>query len=304
MAARARPEGQRPTLSERLAERTLLVIDGATGTELERRGAPMSLPLWSSLALVHTPELVVAVHADYVAAGADVITANTFRTQRRSLERGGWGDRAGELTRQAVSLAREAASGAGGGRPIWVLGSAPPLEDCYRPDLVPGDDALQREHAEHAAHLAAAGVDAIAVETMSCAREAAAATRAARETGLPVLVSFVCWNGARLLSGEPLREALDATLPESPAAVLVNCLPPSNVHACLPALRGTGLAFGVYPNLGAPGNPPDSARSEDCTPAVFAELAAGWRASGASLIGGCCGTTPAHIGAWVQRARN
>lgn len=304
MASHASLERPRPTLSERLADRSLLVIDGATGTELEQRGAPMSLPLWSSLALVHAPELVTAVHADYVAVGADLITANTFRTQRRNLERGGWGHRAGELTRRAVELARDATGSAEKKRVISVLGSAPPLEDCYRPDLVPDDDALRREHSEHAVHLAEAGVDAIAVETMNCKREAVAATRAARETGLPVLLCFACWDGARLLSGESLREALDAAIAEEPEAVLVNCLPPSNVDPCLRVLRDTGLPFGVYPNLGAPGDSPKAARSEDCTPTEFAELMSGWRACGASLLGGCCGTTPAHIDALVQRTRN
>jgi S-methylmethionine-dependent homocysteine/selenocysteine methylase len=288
----------------RLAGPNPLVLDGATGTELERRGAPASLPLWSAHALLHAPELVASIHADYAAAGADLLTANTFRSQRRNLERAGCGERGGELTRLAVDLARSAARQVARGRNVFVLGSAPPLEDCYRPDLVPGAAALQREHAEHAEHLAAAGVDAILVETMNCVREAAAALRAARATGLPALVSFACWDGPRLLSGEPLGDALAAALPEEPAAVLLNCLPPSNVAACLPVLRDCGRPFGVYPNLGAPLDEAGLARSEACEPDAFGDLAAEWRATGASILGGCCGTTPAHIHALAQKLRN
>jgi S-methylmethionine-dependent homocysteine/selenocysteine methylase len=291
-------------LAARLAGADLLLLDGATGTELERRGAPVSLPLWSSHALLHAPELVTAIHAEYAAAGADLLTANSFRSQRRNLERGGLGERARELTALAVQLARSAAREVAAEREVFVLGSAPPLEDCYRPDLVPDAAALSREHAEHAEHLAAAGVDAILVETMNCVREAVAAVHAARATGLPVLVSFACWDGPRLLSGQPLAEALSAVLPEEPAAVLLNCLPPSNVAACLPLLRDCGRRFGVYPNLGAPLDEAGRTRSEACEPEAFAELALGWRASGASLLGGCCGTTPAHIDALAQKLRS
>lgn len=293
-----------PDLPTRLAGERALVLDGATGTELERRQVPTSLPLWSAHALIQAPDLVAAIHADYAAAGADILTANTFRTQRRTLARGGWGDRAGELTSLAVELARRAALPFAGERRVHVVGSAPTLEDCYRPDLVPDDAALRREHAEHAEHLAEAGVDAILVETMNTVREAAAALRAARATGLPALLSFVCWNGARLLSGEPLCDGLAAALPEMPAAVLVNCLPPSNVAACLPVLRDSAFPFGVYPNLGAPVGEAGRERSEECEPTAFAELAVKWRAAGARILGGCCGTTPTHIHALAQRLRS
>jgi S-methylmethionine-dependent homocysteine/selenocysteine methylase len=144
-------------------------------------------------------------------------------------------------------------------------------------------------------------VDAILCETHNCVREARAAARAAGASGLPVLVSFVCWQGATLLSGEPLAEAADALRPLRPAALLVNCLPPSNVAPCLEVLAATGFPFGVYANLGAPDDVAGFRRSEDVPPERFAALAAGWVAAGARLVGGCCGTTPAHIAAIRQR---
>jgi S-methylmethionine-dependent homocysteine/selenocysteine methylase len=292
-------ESAAAALERRLRQRPPLLLDGATGTELERRGVRSALPLWSALGLLEAPGVVRAIHADYVAAGADALTANTFRTQRRALARGGHGARAAELTRLAVELAHEAAAGAP--RRVFVLGSAPTLEDCYRPDLVPDAAALAREHAEHARNLVAAGVDAILVETHNTVREAVAAVRAARDAGAPAWASFVCGEGARLLSGEALGAALDAVAALGPVAVGVNCLPPSAVPACLPVLRAAGLPFSAYANLGEPDDATGFRRREDCAPDEFAGLALAWADAGASAVGGCCGTTPAHVRA-LRRA--
>ena len=200
------------------------------------------------------------------------------------------------------SLARSSA--ASSRRPVAVLGSAPPLEDCFKPERVPDDSTLEREHAEHAENLATAGVDAVLIETMSTIREAVAAARAARAAELPFLVSFVCWEGARLLSGEELAGAIEAVEALAPTAILVNCLPPSNVPACIDVLAGCGRTFGIYANLGIPLDGEEAGRSEDCTPAEFKAHAAVWAARGARIVGGCCGTTPAHLEAVAQHVRS
>ncbi|HIC23042.1 MAG TPA: homocysteine S-methyltransferase family protein, partial [Planctomycetes bacterium] len=156
----------------------LRCIDGATGSELERRGVDLSLPLWSSRALLDAPEVVAEVHRDYLSAGAEAITTATFRTHRRSLEKAGLGERAAELTRQAVEIAMRVRDEE---RPdALVLGSVAPLEDCYRPDLVPDEETCMREHTELMEHLVAAGVDLILIETMNQLGEARAAVQAAR----------------------------------------------------------------------------------------------------------------------------
>jgi S-methylmethionine-dependent homocysteine/selenocysteine methylase len=281
----------RPNLPARLRQGPPLLLDGATGTELEARGVRSELPLWSSHALLEAPDVLSAIHRDYARAGAEALTAASFRTQRRTLARAGLASRAAELTAQAVALARRA------GGDVYVLGSAPPLEDCYRPDLVPDDESLRREHAEHAVNLAAGGADAILAETHNTAREAHAAVTAAAAVGLPVIVSFVCGADACLLSGEPLGEALDEVVPLGPLAVGVNCLPPSAVDACLEVLAASGLAFGVYANLGAPGAEPAAPRSAACSPHDYAIHAQKWLRAGARFVGGCCGTTPAHVSA-------
>ncbi|HEU4430201.1 MAG TPA: homocysteine S-methyltransferase family protein, partial [Myxococcota bacterium] len=164
------------------------------------------------------------------------------------------------------------------------------------------DATLAREHAAHARNLARAGVDAILIETMNSAREAEAALRAAGEAGCPALVSFVCGANARLLSGEPLAEAIARVAPLAPRAVGVNCAPWSDLAGCLPALRACGLPFLAYGNLGAP--LASGGRSHDLSAEGFAEHAMRWVASGARWVGGCCGSEPRHIAALARKLRN
>ncbi len=151
--------------------------------------------------------------------------------------------------------------------------------------------------------LAAAGVDAILVETQNSIREAVAAAAAAVQTGLPVLVSFVCDDGGRILSGERLAQGLAALQPFAPEAVGINCLPAACVEPALTALRNCGRPWLVSPNLGAPGATPDEPRSADLTPSNLARRAVRWCELGARAVGGCCGTTPQHLAAVAGAVR-
>lgn len=301
-------EDRRETVLRRLVTRLrvgpALILDGALGTELERRGVPSTLPLWSANALLTRPDLVREIHAEYVAGGAELLTANTFRTQERTLAKAGLGARAAELTALAVRLAREAARTRAAAGEILVAGSDPPLEDCFRPDLVPHATALATEHAAHARRLSRAGVDLVLSETHNCVDEARAAVIAARDAGLPVLASFVCGPGARLLSGEPLASGVEAVARAGALAVLVNCLPIADVAPCLPVLAASGLPFGVYANLGAPKTPAGEGWQADAPPEAFADAGQTWVAAGARLVGGCCGTRPDHVRALARRLRH
>jgi homocysteine S-methyltransferase len=114
----------------------MTLLDGATGTELSRRGADTGLPLWSARPLVEEPELVVAVHREYLQVGCKVLTACTFRTHARSLRAGGWDGRQDELNQRALELAQKARQQEGR-EGVRIAGSISPLEDCYSPVLVP-----------------------------------------------------------------------------------------------------------------------------------------------------------------------
>jgi len=281
----------------RLTDGPPLLLDSAMGTELARRGSKTVLPLWSAWALLETPETVLAIHRAELSAGAEVLTANTFRTHRRSLEKSGFRERAAELTARAVALARRAASRAG--REVLVAGSLAPLEDCYRPELAPDDAALASEHAAQAQALAVAGADVILAETHNSVRELAAATRAAAATGLPVVTSFVTDGGGRLLSGESIEDAARAAVGAGADAVAVNCVPGRRLAPDLARVASAlqGKPLGAWGNLGPPTDENETRFEAEIPPEDYAALAREWIALGARLVGGCCGTTAAHTAA-------
>ncbi len=264
------------------------------GTELQRRDADTALPLWSAKTLIRDPELVWTIHGDEVAAGADILTANTFRTHARTLGRAGLAARSGELTARAVQLAHQAA--AVPGRDVFVAGSLSPLEDCYRPDLAPDDEALAREHAAQARFLAEAGVDLILAETHNSIREARAAVSAAKATGLPVVLSFVTDGAGKLQSGESIADAVRAVLPLAPDALGINCVPAARLAGDLQVLvsAAPGLALAAYGNLGLPDETRGWAFTEELAPEEYGAAARRWLELGARIVGGCCGTTPEH----------
>lgn len=280
-----------------------LLLDGGVATELQRRGMSVFDPWWTSVAL-RTPEhrhVLREVHAGYVAAGVDVITANTFRTNLRALTRAGCtAAEAVELVAAAVSEARSAAAAAD--RPVRVAGSVAPVEDCYQPDQVPDDRTLRAEHAWHVAAMADAGVDLVLVETMNSAREAAIACAAASRHDLPVYASFVCGDGGRLLSGEPVTEAARRVREAGAAAVLVNCGTTARCADALAALAEAGSTpIGAYPNVEDRSGLPEDVPVDRYVPVrhdagQFGDLVARWCARfDLAVVGGCCGTTPEHL---------
>ncbi len=274
----------------------LLLLDGATGTELDRRGVNISLPLWSAHAILEAPDTLLQIHLDYLRAGAQVITTNTFRTHRRNLEPSGLGERAQELTHRAVEIARQAIKVTG--VRAYVAGSISPLEDSYAPQHTPPAAALTAEHNAMADCLAACGVDVLLVETMNSVNEAVTATRSAVATGRPTLTSIVCGRDGQLLSGEPLSIAAKALTQMHPDALLINCTSAPEMHLPLASLRAnTSLPVGAYGNVGFRDKQGNWVQTDAIKPEVYAAYAIRWRAAGATLIGGCCGTTPAHIAA-------
>ena len=284
------------TLQQALARRTPLILDGAMGTELQRRGVDTGLPLWSANALMSHPEIILQIHRDYIEAGADIITTNTFRTTRRTMRRANLPDRSKQLTANAVALTRQAREGFPE-REILIAGSIAPLEDCYRPDLVPSDRELREEHDELAVRLAEGGVDLLLLETMSTIREAYAACEAATSTGKDVVVSFICNTKGELYSGESLELAVKTISKLNPAAFSINCVSPRHLSHPLQVLTAqSAFPVCVYGNIGAPESEQHGWEfTQDITEEEYASYARTWHKEGVSIIGGCCGTTPAYI---------
>jgi len=283
-------------LTQLLATTSPLVLDGAMGTELQRRGIDTGLPLWSANALMNRREVVLQIHRDYIDAGADIITTDTFRTTRRMFSRANLPDQSERFTALAVDLARQARDSASR-TDLLIAGSMAPLEDCYRPDLVPPDDQLQDEHAELAARLAKGGVDFILLETMNTIREAYAACEAAAATGLDVVVSFICNRAGHLYGGEPLADAIRTITQLKPVGFSINCVSPRFIMPALNIARATtSLPLAVYANVGIPENEQRGWEfTQEIGPEEYTTYAGDWLHSGVSIIGGCCGTTPAYI---------
>lgn len=285
------------SFNKRLQAKEKLLLSGAFGTELTRRGVKTDLPLWSAPANVENPDVVRAIHADYLACNVDLITTNTFRTNRRTLEKISKGaPEARAWTAAACRLAAEARTQSGRDA-VVIGGSMASLEDCYQPQIVPPDAELLAEHAEHAKNLADAGVDFLFIETINCIREAAACMKGATATGLPVIISFVCNMNGDLLSGESIESAVDAVLPYKPVALFTNCAPPNVIDASVTRLlKKTALPVGVYGN--GDGGPDDGAgwafKGKDLS-GSYAEYGKKWWTAGATVVGACCGSNPDYI---------
>lgn len=295
-------------IKRKLDQGELVLLDGAVGTEILRRDVT-----WADHQLKKRPDVVQAIHADYINAGADVISTNTFQLTRRSfldhfknlahMRHIGSPDletRWVDLLRAGVELADGARRGVAGDRPVAIAGALTTLEWCFRPDLAPDPAQARAEYREVIEVFAEAGADLALIETVNSVSEAVAAAQAARDVSIPFWVAFVCDEEGVLFTGESLAEAARALEPLEPDVVLLNCAPPQDISAGLgeliPAWSGP---TGAYPHIGR-FDPPEWLFTDEYPPARYLDVARSWLGSGARVIGGCCGTTPEHIEALAR----
>ena len=287
-------------LQARLGRGEVVILDGATGTELQSRGVPMHGFAWSAAALDTHPDTVRAVHEDYIRAGADVIIANTFSTARHVLEPAGLGDRVRALNERAVALAHEARENAAAGRPVAVAGSI----SSFRTRVTPAD-RLEGSFQEQAELLAGAGVDLIALEMMGDVQQAAPAIRAAAATGLPIWVGFSCLTGrdgvVRAYDDSPFSTALTedlavlAGLPHGDVAVTVmHTLTEDTAPALEIVRRHWSGVTGAYAHSGRWVDP-EWEFDHSVSPDHYLRAARQWVEMGAQIIGGCCAIGPEYI---------
>jgi homocysteine S-methyltransferase len=280
-----------------------VVLDGGLATELERRGADLRDPLWSAKVLVEDPDAIRAVHEAYFEAGADVAISASYQATFEGLAgRGIERDDAAKLMRRSVELAREAAGGdrvvaASVGPYGAMLGNGAE----YTGDYDRNEDELVEFHVPRIEALAEAEPDVFAVETIPSFVEAGALARALeRVPEIPAWVSFSCRDGGHVCDGTPIASAVEivAAAP-SVIAVGVNCTSPLHVERLVETISATTEERVVcYPNRGSFWDPmrktwTDPPRQDARPP--LRPLA--WKEAGASMIGGCCGTTPADIAA-------
>ena len=280
-----------------------VVLDGGLATELERRGADLKDPLWSAKVLVEDPEAIRGVHEAYFEAGADVAISASYQATFEGLAGRGIGRAdAATLMRRSVELAREAASGdrvvaASVGPYGAMIGNGAEYTGDYDKD----EDELVEFHVPRIEALAEAGPDVFAVETIPSFVEAGALVRALeRVPEIPAWVSFSCRDGGHVCDGTPIATAVEvvAAAP-GVVAVGVNCTSPLHVERLVETISATtGKPVVCYPNRGSFWDPMRKAWTDpprqDARPPLR-PLA--WKEAGASMIGGCCGTTPDDIAA-------
>lgn len=286
----------------------ITLLDGGMGQELLARTKAKPTGLWATQFMMDHPQAVRAVHNDYFAAGAEIATANTYAIHRDRLEHEDMDHRFGELHNMACRMAVDARDAHGSGQ---VAGSLGPLGWSYQPDFCPPAEQAAPLYAE-IAELHTPYVDLFICETMSSVDQARGALMGALPAGKPVwlAVSVVDDDGTKLRSGEPVTDILPLIDELPPAALLINCSTPEAVTTALNALTNLPIPLGAYANgfTHITSNYKSKAASVDLLkprtdlgPEKYADFAAQWIESGATIIGGCCEVGPKHIAKLAER---
>jgi S-methylmethionine-dependent homocysteine/selenocysteine methylase len=294
---------------------TVTILDGGMGRELERSGAPFRQPEWSALALIESPAHVGQAHAAFARSGADVITTNSYAVVPFHIGEERFASDRLRLVRLAGEIARKTADEFG----VRVAGSLPPVLGSYRPDLFNADEA--RPILQVLIEGLSPYADLWLAETQSSLAEVTLVRELLADDGRPLWLSFTLEDahakavmaGERkptLRSGEAVADAARHALALGASGLLFNCSQPEVMEAAVreaKAVIGDGpVSIGVYANAFA-SEADDAAANEtlhgiraDLTPPNYLVWAQKWVDAGASMVGGCCGISPEHIGVLAQ----
>ena len=289
-----------------------LLMDGALGTELERRGVPLEGSAWSALAVRDYGDIVRATHLDYIRAGARLHIVNSFALAQHVLAPLGLGDEFEFLNRRSVELFDAAVSDSGVAREnLWAAGSLSTFAAHSDRSQLPDQRTLHDNYRRQAEILQAAGVELFALEMLYDAETTRVMLDAVRDTGLPAIVGFTCqWgddDSGRIsarrdlgLDVQPLDQILPAVIEIADPQTTVLSIMHSDLDvtdAALEVLRHHWQGpVAIYPNSGRfidlqmQFDSVSSARE-------FTAAALRWIDSGVQIVGGCCGIGPAHIAA-------
>ncbi len=296
------------SLRKKLATGATVMIDGATGTELQHRGVAMHDAVWCAMATATAPQVLRKIHEDYIEAGAEVIFTNTFSSSLNMLGPAGLASHFESLNRDAVALAREARCNTGSEQRVVIAGSVSHQVPMHvgrsgprsRDDLPPATRIRANAEAMISI-LVDAGVDLIGLEMMYDPQLALPTMQAAFDSGVPVWLGFSCRADAAGRPSAcydarvPFERVLDALLP-APADVMG--VMHSNVNVTGPALallraRSDGPLM-VYPDSGY-FTMPNWQFEDVISPADLVRETRSWQAQGAQVIGGCCGLGLQHM---------
>lgn len=278
--------------------RQVLICDGAMGTQLMGRGLPTGAcgEMWN----IEHADRVEAIHRDYAQAGAHLVTTNTFGATRSTLERHGHADLVARLNAAAVQAARKAVGDRG-----WVLGDIGPFGGFLEPVGDTTESQALEIFVEQARALREAGADGAIIETMSDPGEMRVAIAAARQAGgpdWPIIATFAFGRYDdiyRTMSGATLDDCLATAIEAGADVVGGNCGISLDLAGYVDLGKalvkaGTGKPVILQPNAGSP-KTVDGKTVYDATPEQFAAMGRSLKDAGVKVLGGCCGTTPAHI---------
>ena len=284
-------------IADRLANKEVIIMDGATGTELENRGVPMNDDAWSIAAVDTHPDIVRGVHADYIQAGADVIITNTFSTAKHLTEWAGLGDRFESLNANAVTLAKEARDQVAD-RPIAIAGG---ISSAAFAGKQPTLDVAKANYEAQADILAENGVDLFILEMMRTIEHTTIIIDAVKRTGLPVWVGFslnIEPDADLHLLDNKTETLADAVKSIADQGIDLICIMHTLTEWATPSLevikQHWSGPMGSYPHSGK-FVMPNWQFNDVITPEAFADAAEEWVALGTQVIGGCCGIGPDHI---------
>ena len=263
-----------------------LVLDGAMGSKLQQAGVPGHKRTWMTLANIDYPEKVLKIHKDYIAAGADIITTNTFRTNPAALSDFS-SNKQEELLKAALELAHQAKEEL----KVYIAASNAPAEDCYQKDRSLTRKELKYNHHKHISLLFDNGPDFILNETQSHFDEIKIICEYCSQNTIPYVVSIYLDENLRLLSGESPDEAFHFIRDHDPLAIGLNCISPAQFNA---VEKEFGCSWGYYLNCGS-GNPEDNIITCGFSPTDYLELVKKTMKYSPSFIGACCGSEQEHI---------
>ena len=271
-----------------------LIMDGAMGTELMRRGIELPLPLWSSMSNIDQFDQVMNIHKDYIEAGSDILTTNTFRTTPRTFIKAGYSQNESEkISEQCCNMAIEAAKHAVKKENTLIAGSVAPLEDCYEPLHFPGKEIAKKEFQLIIDRIIRKGVDILLFETMGNYEEIESALQVSNHVDIQRWLSIVLKNKNSILDGTELQKVVELANKNKIDMVLINCTPVNIILEALDIFLGYRKGkWGVYPNAGENMPTKDGEFVSKLDDESFCKAIQDYITLGASVVGSCCGSTP------------
>lgn len=266
-----------------------IILDGAMGSLLQQKGLIANDVIWSARANIVHPEIVKSIHKEYIEAGSEIITTNTFRTNPISLAQSGFNFNKKEIVSRSVEIAILAADG----KDIIIAGSNAPAEDCYQIERKISKKELEQNHFDHIGYLIDAGVDIIWNETFSHLDEIKIIIDICESMNFPYAINLFFTDDLKILSGENLARVIDFIIDHSPTLIGFNCVTPQ-LFLSLMEHFDIDKYWGFYLNCGS-GNYSDSKITTGINAEQYSAEIKKHLHLNPTFIGACCGSTPAHI---------